>query len=205
MKWCNICKEFRSDLWQHMHQCVQKFKREPEKGKWCDICKRFYKRIGQHIRDKHEPVYHPCDQCVKKFKRKGDMVRHKRTVHSVKREEEILQDMEKREEYNFPCEICRKRFRTRELLNKHVDGCHPTKYYKCRECVKVFARKGGLRVHRKISHEPFVYERRCGDGRESWRLAVDLCIPFAVMPKEDVENIKLYQHYLETRRKRYDD
>ncbi len=185
-----------------MHECINKFKRET---KWCDICKRFYVNIGQHIRDKHEPVYYPCDQCVKKFKRKGDMETHKRSVHSQEREEEILKDHEKREEYNFPCHICKKRFRVRQYLNAHVEGCHPTQFFKCSVCVKVFTRRGDLKRHQKVSHEQFLYERRCGNGRESWKLAVDLCIPFAVMPKEDVENIELYHHYLETRRKRYDD
>ncbi len=132
MKECSICKGFHSDLLQHMHECINKFKRETTmQRKWCDICKRFYVNIGQHIRDKHEPVYYPCDQCVKKFKRKGDMETHKRSVHSQEREEEILKDHEKREEYNFPCHICKKRFRVRQYLNAHVEGCHPTQFFKC--------------------------------------------------------------------------
>ena len=203
MKWCNICKEFQSDLWEHMHQCVQKFKRR--QPKWCDICKRFYKNIWLHRRDKHEPVYYPCEQCVKKFKRKGDLKTHRKNVHSEERELELLKDYETREEYNFPCHICKKRFRTSEHLKLHMEGYHPTKFFKCSECVYTTPWKFCLKRHQKLSHEPFLFERRCGEGRESWKLAVDLCIPFAVMPKEEVENIHLYQHYLETRRKRYDD
>eukprot|EP00172_Hildenbrandia_rubra_P004427 Plantae.Rhodophyta-Hildenbrandia_rubra.ctg8948.p1 GENE.Plantae.Rhodophyta-Hildenbrandia_rubra.ctg8948~~Plantae.Rhodophyta-Hildenbrandia_rubra.ctg8948.p1 ORF type:complete len:653 (-),score=60.97 Plantae.Rhodophyta-Hildenbrandia_rubra.ctg8948:113-2071(-) len=81
-----------------------------------------------------------CDQCSSSFKSKGDMRRHKLTIHDKIKP--------------FICEKCHASFGHRGHLNRHVKTVHlRERPYRCNTCGFRFLQASHLEMHQKMVHE----------------------------------------------------
>ena len=47
---------------------------------------------GNHVRAIHKGIRYSCEECGHQFTQKGDLARHKKSVHGIKRD--------------YPCDLC---------------------------------------------------------------------------------------------------
>ena len=86
---------------------------------------------------------HECGLCESIFTQKGDLNRHKQTVHTSNNSEE-----------QFQCKTCHKEFQRRDNLLRH-EKIHQKSNIKivCEVCWNHFSTKDALKMHRIITHE----------------------------------------------------
>ncbi len=96
-------------------------------------------QLNQHLK-LHEGQVNLCDQCGKTLSRKGDLINHKKQVHSDSRP--------------FQCTIdgCDKSFKLKHSLTQHLKQVHGPKQHQCSICLKSFSSKGPKSRTSGIAH-----------------------------------------------------
>ena len=97
----------------------------------------------KHIKRVHEGIkqnLHECDVCHKKISTKGDLLRHKNSVH---------------EGQKFKCSLCDAMYGLKSNLNRHIKRTHDGKKesLKCTLCGITF-----LNYYRKVKHFKSVHQ-----------------------------------------------
>ena len=132
-------------------------------------------------RDVPQTQFFSCPKCPSMFKSRGDLRRHKATIHDKVKP--------------FECDKCGATFGHRGHLNRHVKTVHlRERPYKCNTCGFRFLQASHLEMHQKMVHEklkPFKchicklsvttrnalrnHLRHVHDLKESYRCPIDGC------------------------------
>ncbi|XP_015906406.2 zinc finger protein 235-like [Parasteatoda tepidariorum] len=144
---CTVCnKEFKSARRLESHSIVHS-------KNWyeCDICQLHFKRkeyISRHKRAIHSSrrELFPCDICKKRFTTKYSVKLHKTAVHKECR--------------SFQCEICPRSFLNRAAFVAHMDAHSGVKKFACTMCDKKYKTMSNLKYHMRehTGEKPYMCE-----------------------------------------------
>lgn len=140
---CKICmKTFTAhDTWaKHVKEIHELDLRHA-----CTVCgKKFLTlyRLNMHIKEKHLHDTDPhrfftCTMCEEKFRSYGQLVYHRRMVHT------------KKPVIILTCDHCKRQFHRRAYLLRHMKLHSGTNEYGCKHCHKAFSTSSGKYHHKK--------------------------------------------------------
>ncbi|MFH0898586.1 MAG: hypothetical protein V1855_03330 [bacterium] len=157
--------------------------------KWkCLECNNMFTQKGsvkEHLEGIHLKIGYKCKDCGAIVTTLGHFRTHKREGRCKRKQEKKI---EKKEDYSYVCRFCRsesEEFKTKEDCLEHICYWHLDEAYsddfvatkcekvgdkwKCLECNKVFAQKGGVKEHLEGVHLKIGYKcKDCGAIRAAF-------------------------------------